>query len=104
LESTILRDRLYRSKASPNCLAAMGGTPPEFPFTVTDVKKGRVQKTAQQNTQQNYGKQESYESSNSQQQGYTQGSQQTTNSTGQAVQQVSAWTIIQQHKIAFAGI
>jgi protein transport protein SEC31 len=74
LESNILRDRLYRSKASPNCLAAMGGTPPEFPFTVTDVKKGRVQKTAQQNTQQNYGRQESYESTNSQQQGYTQGS------------------------------
>ena len=28
-----LRDRLYRSKESHVCLAAMGGTPPEFPYS-----------------------------------------------------------------------
>mmetsp|Transcript_42919 Transcript_42919/g.103852 ORF Transcript_42919/g.103852 Transcript_42919/m.103852 type:complete len:1039 (-) Transcript_42919:4532-7648(-) len=42
-EGKVLRDRLYRSKASPSCLAAMGGVAPEFPFTMTDVKTSRVE-------------------------------------------------------------
>jgi protein transport protein SEC31 len=62
LESKILRDRLYRSQASPNCLAAMGGSPPEFPFSMAEVKKTRASITgtshaAQQ--QQSHGQQES---------------------------------------------
>ena len=39
--SKILRDRLYRSRASHKCLAAMGNTPPEFPFTMEDVKQNQ---------------------------------------------------------------
>jgi protein transport protein SEC31 len=84
LDSKVLRDRLYRSKASPSCLAAMGGVPPEFPFTVSDVKKARLQRAAQQTTQQNHGQQEyqSNTSSNSySQQGYDQGSQTAATST-----------------------
>lgn len=42
MESQILRDRLYRSKASPDCLAVMGGVAPEFPFSFVDVQKSRV--------------------------------------------------------------
>lgn len=41
-ESKELQDRLYRSKASQKCLAAMGGVAPAFPFTLADVKKSRV--------------------------------------------------------------
>lgn len=37
----ILRDRLYRSRASHKCLAAMGGKAPEFPFTLADVKQSQ---------------------------------------------------------------
>jgi protein transport protein SEC31 len=42
-DSRILRDRLYRSKASPACLAAMGGSPPEFPFTLANIQQSRGQ-------------------------------------------------------------
>jgi hypothetical protein len=42
-EGKVLRDRLYRSKASPSCLAAMGGIAPEFPFTMTNVKMSRAE-------------------------------------------------------------
>ena len=112
LDSKILRDRLYRSKASPKCLAAMGNTPPEFPFSLADVKKARVQKAAQQAqqvSQQNNGRQESYQSSAStnsysQQQGYAQASQQT--APNSAPQQVSD-IIIERlfiHKFGFVGI
>ena len=38
LESKILRDRLYRSRESPGCLAALGSAP-EFPFSVVQVNK-----------------------------------------------------------------
>jgi hypothetical protein len=51
-EGKILRDRLYRSKASPSCLAAMGGVAPEFPFAMSDVTKSRAQPTKQHNTRQ----------------------------------------------------
>lgn len=42
LKSIVLRDRLYRSRASQRCLAAMGGRAPEFPFVMQDIKKGRA--------------------------------------------------------------
>lgn len=38
LESKILRDRLYRSRESPACLAALGSAP-EFPFSLVQVNK-----------------------------------------------------------------
>lgn len=38
LESKILRDRLYRSRESPGCLAALGSAP-EFPFSLVQVNK-----------------------------------------------------------------
>lgn len=34
-----LKDRLYRSRESPQCLAAMGGRPPDFPFDMLNVNK-----------------------------------------------------------------
>lgn len=37
--SKILRDRLYRSKASQKCLEAMGGKVPEFPFSLAEVNQ-----------------------------------------------------------------
>ncbi len=40
-QSQILRDRLYRSKSSPDCLTAMGGVAPDFPFSFVDVQKSR---------------------------------------------------------------
>jgi len=59
-ESKILRDRLYRSRASPKCLAAMGGTPPEFPYMLQDVKQSRAPvNTKRQTTQRGYRKQAS---------------------------------------------
>lgn len=73
VESKILRDRLYRSKASANCLAAMGGVAPEFPFSLADVKKTRVQKSTQ--PQQTYQKQEAYQSHTSSSAAYSQAQQ-----------------------------
>ena len=66
LDSMILRDRLYRSKASPKCLAAMGGLAPEFPFVLADVRQSRGQTTrvtAQQ--KQTQSGQESYQPASS---------------------------------------
>jgi len=40
-ESMILRDRLYRSKATGECLAAMGNLPPDFPFDYSDIQPSR---------------------------------------------------------------
>ena len=57
MKSKVLRDRLYRSRSSPRCLAAMGGSPPEFPFHLSDVKQNRSQ--ASQSIRQN-GTQRSY--------------------------------------------
>mmetsp|Transcript_13418 Transcript_13418/g.19769 ORF Transcript_13418/g.19769 Transcript_13418/m.19769 type:complete len:1003 (-) Transcript_13418:151-3159(-) len=34
-----LKDRLYRSRESHHCLAAMGGRPPDFPFEMLNVSK-----------------------------------------------------------------
>lgn len=56
--SKILRDRLYRSKASQKCLAAMGGIAPEFPFSLADVKQNQRAATSNSQAGQNrsYGR------------------------------------------------
>jgi protein transport protein SEC31 len=41
--SKILRDRLYRSRASHQCFAALGGVAPEFPYVMVDVQQSRGQ-------------------------------------------------------------
>ena len=46
VESKILRDRLYRSRDSQRCLAALG-SPPEFPFSVQHVETSRQQPQVQ---------------------------------------------------------
>jgi hypothetical protein len=73
-ESKLLRDRLYRSKASPSCLAAMGNVPPEFPFDLSDVhsRAKRMAKNAQQRAQEK--RQESQQSTSNSE--LTQSSQQ----------------------------
>lgn len=43
-ESMVLRDRLYRSRASQGCYAALGSAP-EFPFSMVNVGKSRGQTT-----------------------------------------------------------
>jgi protein transport protein SEC31 len=55
-ESKILRDRLYRSRASQACLAVMGGRPPEFPFIMEDIKQARAPARTQQSNQKTYGR------------------------------------------------
>lgn len=39
--AVVLRDRLYRSKASGDCLSAMGNVPPNFPFKYSDIQPSR---------------------------------------------------------------
>jgi hypothetical protein len=39
---------------SPKCLEAMGGTPPEFPFYLTDVKVNRSQPTSSRSVTQQH--------------------------------------------------
>jgi protein transport protein SEC31 len=74
MDSKILRDRLYRSRASQKCLAAMGGSPPEFPYVMQDVKQYRG--PARNTANRGYGTQVSSVSSASgysqQQQAYAQ--------------------------------
>ena len=57
-----LKDRLYRSRESPSCLAAMGNIPPDFPFSMVNVDKAPVarpqQQQQQQQQQQAYGQQQ----------------------------------------------
>jgi len=72
LESMILRDRLYRSRESPGCLAALGSAP-EFPFSLVQVNKAPVGTAATSRGTQRRQQQQSYAS---QQQTYT-GQQQT---------------------------
>ena len=52
--SQILRDRLYRSRASSRCLAAMGGSAPAFPYTMVavDTSRGQVLASAVRQQQQ----------------------------------------------------
>jgi protein transport protein SEC31 len=55
-DSKVLRDRLYRSRSSQRCLAAMGGRPPEFPFLMQDIKKSPAPaRVAQPAAHQGYG-------------------------------------------------
>ena len=42
-----LKDRLYRSRESPNCLKAMGTRPPDFPFAMMNVDKAPVTRPQQ---------------------------------------------------------
>jgi protein transport protein SEC31 len=39
----ILRDRLYRSRASQQCFAVLGGVAPEFPYVMVDIQQSRGQ-------------------------------------------------------------
>jgi protein transport protein SEC31 len=114
-DSKILRDRLYRSKASPACLAAMGGSPPEFPFTLANIQQSRGQtsgaatREAQQqhaaaaiqqqqlsstsqhsNSQQSYARQESANSANGQQSQNSQQQQYSQQTAAQTVQPTQA--------------
>jgi len=59
--SMILRDRLYRSRASHRCLAAMGGMPPEFPFVMEDVKQNQgTGRTTQRSSERGYDRKNDY--------------------------------------------
>jgi protein transport protein SEC31 len=49
-----LKDRLYRSRQSPYCLAAMGNQPPEFPYTMENVDKAPLDSISQQNRNATY--------------------------------------------------
>ncbi len=53
--SKILRDRLYRSRASHKCLTAMGGKVPEFPFSLADVQQNQGSSRAS-NQKRSYGR------------------------------------------------
>jgi len=50
-----LRDRLYRSRASHKCLAAMGGEAPEFPYSLADVKQNQGSSRAHNQTKTKKG-------------------------------------------------
>lgn len=92
-DGKVLRDRLYRSKASPSCLAAMGGVAPEFPFSMSDVNKSRVQPTQQRSSKQAANASSAYSQSSNgySQQPYTQQSSVTQSaSAGQTSQPVSS--------------
>ena len=61
-ESKILRDRLYRSRESPGCLAALGSAP-EFPFSLVQVNKAPAgsaasSRASQRRQQQSYASQQ----------------------------------------------
>lgn len=51
-----LKDRLYRSRESHGCLAAMGNRPPDFPFVMVNVDKAPAARPQQQ--QKAYGQQQ----------------------------------------------
>lgn len=102
-DSKILRDRLYRSKASPACLAAMGGSPPDFPFTLANIQQSRGQTSGaetrkaqqqqaeaaiQQNNQR--ASQESANSANGQQSQYSQQQQYSQQPAAQTAQPTQA--------------
>lgn len=67
-ESKILRDRLYRSRESPNCLAALGSAP-EFPFSLVQVNTSQVSAAPQATRQR---QQQSFTQLQQQQQTYPQ--------------------------------
>ena len=59
LDSKVLRDRLYRSRESPGCLAAMGSAP-EFPFSLVQVNKAPAGTTSSSSRSSQRGQQQSY--------------------------------------------
>jgi hypothetical protein len=74
-DSKILRDRLYRSRESPACLAALGSAP-EFPFTLTQVNKAPARSAAtsqgnQRRQPQSYTNQQAASQNSSKPQGQT---------------------------------
>jgi len=80
--SKILRDRLYRSRASQKCLEAMGGRVPEFPFSQEEAKQNPVAARArnQTNSRAGYGRSNSSHSdydASAENSGYSQNQQQT---------------------------
>ena len=97
LESKILRDRLYRSRSSPKCLEAMGGTPPEFPFHLTDVKKTHSSTQQQNNSRRTYGQQNSAQQTSGSQPGYGQNAY-----TGQEAMTSSASTTSYNQQQAYS--
>lgn len=68
MESKILRDRLYRSRESPGCLAALESAP-EFPFSLVQVSTAQVSAAAQATRQR---QQQIYPQQQQQQQTYPQ--------------------------------
>mmetsp|Transcript_18148 Transcript_18148/g.51678 ORF Transcript_18148/g.51678 Transcript_18148/m.51678 type:complete len:1054 (+) Transcript_18148:126-3287(+) len=93
----VLKDRLYRSRASPACLAAMGGTPPDFPFTMVDVKVSRQptiskqqQRVAQLQQQQQYQQQQAQQQAQQEQQQQAQAAQAQAQAQSQAAYQQTA--------------
>ena len=80
MEARVLKDRLYRGRASQECLASMGGSPPDFPYTMVAVDQSRGQVSAQQQREaENYQKQ--------QQEAYRQQQQQQEEERQKALQQ-----------------
>jgi protein transport protein SEC31 len=58
--SAVLRDRLYRSRASQRCYAVLGSAP-EFPYAMVDVQQSRGQVMAQPKVQPMAESEEPYE-------------------------------------------
>lgn len=87
-----LKDRLYRSRESPNCLAAMGNVPPDFPYSMVNVNKAPANA---QPKQQGYGQQQQQRSAyghhQQQQTSYGQHQQQSSYGQQQQQQQQSAY-------------
>jgi protein transport protein SEC31 len=93
--SLILRDRLYRGRASPRCLAVMGGGAPDYPYTLVTInpsagqtlaseEREREQAYQQQQQQAQYDQQQQQQA---QQQYGQQQAQQQDQQYGQAQQQ-----------------
>mmetsp|Transcript_1282 Transcript_1282/g.2093 ORF Transcript_1282/g.2093 Transcript_1282/m.2093 type:complete len:422 (-) Transcript_1282:88-1353(-) len=77
-----LKDRLYRSRDSPSCLAAMGNVLPDFPFNMVVVNKAPAARPQQQQ-QQNHGQQQPAYGRQQQQPAYGQQQQQQQQNYGQ---------------------
>ena len=90
--SKILRDRLYRSRASQKCLEAMGGQAPEFPFSLEEAKQNPRAARAQNktNSRDAYGRSNTGHSdydASAGNAGYSQNQQQTQQQSYQQTQQ-----------------
>ena len=108
--SKILRDRLYRSRASQKCLAAMGGKAPEFPFSISDVQQNQASSrpSSQSNSKRSYGRSNSNRSisrSSGSKTGYSQTQQHTQQQLySQAQQQVSVSAVPTALKVGWAEL